>query len=495
MAKSQKHPKGLMVLFFTEMWERFSYYGMRALLVLYLTSELIHGGFGLDRAKALEIYAIFTGLVYLTPLLGGFLADKFFGQRKSIYIGGILMALGQFALATSQAGAVESRNLWLSIGLGILAMGNGFFKPNISSIVGKLYSEDDPRKDSAFTIFYMGINIGAFAAPIIAGTLGEKIGWMWGFSSAGIGMLIGTAWFYFQRKALGPVGMPPTSKYAKNGRTQLDGREFLEIVLYVIAISLAIFGAIKLWAFLSEDFKNTLITVAAIAGASALLYVIIRNTSGKKQWSRVAVILVLCFFNIFFWAGFEQAGGTFNLFAAENTDRMILNWEIPASLFQSVNPIFIIILAPVFSWLWLRLSSINKEPRTPVKFGFALVFLGLGFVVMSWAWNLSSGSNLVSPLWLVVVYFVHTSAELCLSPIGLSMISKLSPPSIVSVMMGFWFATIASAQYLAGVLEAILIKYMPDMPLFVFLSITSIGGGLVLLAISPILNRMMKGIH
>jgi proton-dependent oligopeptide transporter, POT family len=487
------HPRGLYTLFFTEMWERFSYYGMRALLVLYLTSEYINGGFGLERSNALEIYALFTGLVYLTPILGGYFADKILGQRKAIYIGGFLMALGQFGLAASVVAGDDpgSREAFLNLGLGLLILGNGFFKPNISTIVGALYNEGDPRKDSAFTIFYMGINLGAFIAPLICGTLGEQVGWQYGFGAAGIGMLVGNIWFYYQAHTLDGAGFPPSRT---GDDLRLNSKDYMEVLLYVVGSIAVVYGFIEFWAFLGEAFQNYFVATLVILGVLGILVTIIKNTEGSDQWSRVGVILILAFFNIFFWAGFEQAGGTFNLFAADNTNRMLFNWEIPASYFQSINAIAIFGFAPLFSMLWLKLETFGKNPNTPVKFGFGLILLGLGFVVMSFASNAASDGTLVSPLWLVMVYVLHTFGELCLSPIGLSMITKLAPQKIVSVMMGLWFASIALANYMAGVMEAILENYLPGMNLFVFLTITSMSAGLVLFALSPWLKKMMRGI-
>jgi len=495
MTQENKHPKGLRVLFFTEMWERFSYYGMRALLVLYLTSKIIHGGFELNRANALEIYAIFTGLVYLTPMLGGYLADKILGQRKAIYIGAIMIALGQLLLAFSEFGNLVLRNEFLSLGLGVLIVGNGFFKPNISTLVGRLYSDNDPRKDSAFTIFYMGINLGAFFSPLIAGTLGEKFGWHLGFGSAALGMVIAIFWFHFQREHLGGIGLPPKLKAKNPDAVSLEARDRFDIIGYILVSIFIVWGFLKIWGIISNDFKNDILSIAAVIGSIALIYVISTNTKGKNEWSRVGVIFILCLFNILFWSGFEQAGGTFNLFASDNTNRMILSWQIPASYFQSINPVLIMALAPIFSVIWLQLASIGKNPRTPIKFAFGLILVGLGFIVMSMANTRANTGILVSPMWLLMVYFLHTTGELCLSPIGLSMISKLSPQKIVSVMMGVWFASIALAQYMAGILEALLHNLLPQMPLFNFLTMTTIIGGIILLAISPILNRMMKGIH
>jgi POT family proton-dependent oligopeptide transporter len=497
----KKHPQGLWVLFFTEMWERFSYYGMRALLVLYLTSNIINGGFAYAENHALEIYGIFTGLVYLTPIIGGMLADRLLGQRKSVFIGGIVMALGQAALAYSEYVAHASalggdalqalREYWLFIGLGLLIVGNGFFKPNISTMVGRLYADGDPRKDSAFTIFYMGINLGAFLAPFIAGYLGESVGWAWGFGCVSVGMVLGTIWFWAEQGKLGTVGFGPKRTF-QTEVAKLNNRDWLDIWVWVAGVVAFIYLFVKTWWILPEALTTWIIRIVAIGGISAIAYSIIKNTTGKTEWSRIGAILVFCFFNIFFWSGFEQAGGTFSLFARDFTDRMIGNFEIRASWFQSVNAAMIVGLAPLFSMLWVGLG--RRNPNTPVKFGFGLLLLSIGFVVMFMADTTASATNLVSPLWLVTVYLLHTMGELCLSPIGLSMISKLSPPNITSLMMGLWFASTALANYLAGALRGILETYLPDMNLFLFLIITSGSAALLMFAISPWLKKMMRGI-
>lgn len=491
-----KQPKGLMTLFFTEMWERFSYYGMRALLVLYLTSKAISGGFGMDRASALEIYAIFTGLVYLTPVFGGLIADRWLGQRKSILIGAILMGIGQLVLAFSETGtSLALRENWLYYGLGLLIIGNGFFKPNISTIVGQLYSENDPRRDSGFTIFYMGINVGAFISPLIAGTLGERIGWSWGFMSASIGMFIGLIWFLIQGPKLGRAGLPPKRLLDNNCKCNLTLNDWVEISYLSVIVLLVIGLFLKGWGFLPEQTRSIISTIAFILGGLIILYAIVSNTKGGVQWSRVGVIIVLCFFNVFFWAGFEQVGGTLNLFAKEHVDLMLGSWEIPVTSFQSIGAIAIVIFAPLFSLLWSSLSKIDKNPNTPVKFSFGLILLGLGFVVISFANNRAEAGLLVSPLWLVAVYLLHTFGELSLSPIGLSMITKLSPPKITTVMMGLWFGSTALANYMAGMLENILRNYLPNMHLFHFLVITSFSAGFVLLLISPFLKKLMRGVN
>jgi len=485
------HPKGLYSLFFTEMWERFSYYGMRALLTLYLTAELATGGFGMDRAESLKIYGIFTGLVYLTPIIGGWFADRVIGQRKSIFIGAFTMAIGQFLLAASGMQLEESMRLTLFyLGLGTLILGNGFFKPNISTIVGDLYDNDDPRKDGGFTIFYMGINIGAFLSPFVAGTLGEKVGWPYGFLAAGIGMLIGTIWFYARRSTLNDLGMPPNKK---EGQTELLRKDWMDILFYTIINFVLVLFVIKGIGSMPELVQSIITWVIGLGGLLFLILSIFKGTEGKTEWSRVFVILVLAVFNIVFWAGFEQAGGTFNLFAAENTDRMIGSWEIPTTWFQNINPIAIVLFAPLFSMLWIKLSAMKKNPRTPVKFAIGLLLGALAFYIMTQASNLASDGTLISPLWLVAVYVILTLGELMLSPIGLSMITKLSPSKITSIMMGVWMASFALGNYLAATLESILETY--HFELYPFITFLMLGSAVALLLLSPVLNKLMKGIH
>ena len=495
-ATTQKgHPKGLYVLFFTEMWERFSYYGMRAILTIFLTAELVTGGFGMDRAQSLEIYGIFTGLVYLTPIIGGWFADKVWGARKSILIGGIVMAVGQFMLAASASDMfisdLETRKLAFYIGLGVLILGNGYFKPNISSIVGNLYDNNDPRKDGGFTIFYMGINIGAFLSPFIAGTLGEKVGWPYGYLAAAIGMLIGVVWFHFERKHIGNLGLPPGA--AEKGRTNLNGRDWAEVALYSVVNVLVVIGVMFFWRGSSDLVHSIIIWSLAIGGGGAIFFTIFKGTNGPTEWTRVFVILILAFFNIVFWAGFEQAGGTFNLFAQENTDRMVGGFEIPTTWFQNINPIAIVTLAPLFSILWLRLERRKLNPRTPVKFALAMFVGACAFYIMTLASRAAGGGDLVSPMWLVVVYVLLTMGELMLSPIGLSMVTKLSPAKLVSIMMGVWMASFALGNYLAATLERILNQY--DFELYPFITYLMLGSGVCILLLSPILNRFMKGIH
>lgn len=497
------HPVALSTLFASEMWERFSYYGMRALLVLFLTATFASGGFEMAELDAFTIYGIFTGLVYVTPILGGILADKVLGQRKAIYIGGITMAIGQFLLATSAwlQGPEVDMNLRQTIffaGLGILILGNGFFKPNISTMVGELYDNNDPRKDGGFTIFYMGINIGAFLSPLVAGKLGEQIAWQYGFLAAGVGMLIGTIWFLVRSHTLGHVGMPPKFK---SDRVRLILKDWFSILIYAVGIVALIFGIILGWGVIPSAVSTTIIYVIAIGGLLYLISNIFRGTSGKTEWSRVGVILVLAVFNVFFWSGFEQAGTTFNIFARDNTQRMIGNWEIPATWFQSINAIYIVIFAPIFSVLWIKLNKRKLNPNTPMKFAWGMVLLALGFVIMAIGYSRSTSGDqvlLVSPLWLCAVFLLHTFGELCLSPIGLSMVTKLSPPKLVSTMMGVWMGSFAAGNFVASQMKAISIKLETalgtEIQVFWLIAIQSAIIAVILVVLSPWLKRMMHGI-
>lgn len=496
------HPMGLSTLFATEMWERFSYYGMRALLVLFLTAEFATGGFGMDREEAFTIYGIFTGLVYVTPMLGGILADKILGQRMTIYIGGLTMAVGQFMLS---AAAIHGENLanrefWFFAGLGVLILGNGFFKPNISTMVGDLYDNNDPRKDGGFTIFYMGINLGAFISPFVAGYLGEKISWEYGYLASGVGMLIGVIWFLVRsEKTLGRIGLPPKSD---SERTRLNPIEWGKIAVYIGILVFGVIGFMFGWAALTEKAQYLIPRTVGILGGLYLVVSIFRGTEGKEQWARVAVILILAFFNIFFWVGFEQAGTTFNLFANDNTNRMIGSFEIPASWFQSINAIFIVIFAPLFSMLWLKLDSFKLNPKTPFKFGWGMLLLAIGAAVMAIADGISNGGSslvLVSPLWLTLVYLIFTMGELCISPIGLSMVTKLAPPKLISTMMGVWMFSFAAGNYGASQMEKISKSMEVSMgqPVNVFWFVAAITAvaALLIFILSPWLSKMMKGIN
>ena len=490
------HPPGLYALFTTEMWERFSFYGMRALLVLYLTKAM-----GLNRPDALNIYAIYTGLIYLTPLIGGRLADRYLGQRKAVFIGGILMALGQFALTQREL---------LNLGLGLMIIGNGFFKPNISTMVGTLYPQGDPRRDGAYTIFYMGINLGAFLAPLVSGPLGEQIGWAYGFASAGTGMIIGLLTFIFTQRYLQGSGLPPGQKPGSDAK--LAPRDWVEIVVMAAGIAALVYGAIQSWPYLQPFWSPSWATSSAVSilykaaiflGFLSVFIYLTEPPKTKDQyavasepftavdWQRIIVILIISLFSIVFWMGFEQSGGTLNLFADEKTDRTIFGYNIPASVFQAINPVFIIVLAPVFAALWTFLARRSFPLPSVAKQGLGLSLLGAAFVVMYFASEEAKSGRLISPLWLISVYFIFTVAELCVSPIGLSLVAKLAHPRVVSLMMASWFLCTAAANYLAGIMEQTLEPY--HLNLWAFLGVMAIVPGLLLLALTPILVKMSHG--
>lgn len=474
-----KQPKGLYVLFSAEAWERFSYYGMRALLVLYLVNHL-----KVERQEALKIYGLYTGLVYLTPMIGGYIADKYLGARKAVLIGGIVMALGHLAMAYEP---------FLYLALGLLIVGNGFFKPNISTIVGGLYRENDARRDGGFTIFYMGINLGAFFSPLVCGTLGESIGWHWGFGAAGIGMIAGLLVFIWGQYMLGSTGFPPGREVTATSR--LNRRDWMDILIYVLASCLLVAAVVELGSHIGLSWMFGV--GAAVGGVAFVGQLVISKPVAKPQplakedWERIGVIAVLAFFNIFFWMGFEQAGGTMNLFADQQTDRHLFGWEIPASFFQAINPFVIVTMAPLFAILWSKLDQSRFRISTPAKMAIGMILLGLGFVLMFFAQGRAQVLGMVGPMWLVGVYFLHTIGELCLSPIGLSMVTKLSPGRLTSMMMGVWFLSSAVANYSAGVLESFLATF--NIPLYGFLIFSSIGAGVILLMITPLLKKWMHG--
>jgi POT family proton-dependent oligopeptide transporter len=434
------HPKGLFLLFMTEMWERFSYYGMRALLVLYAVAatDAANPGLGWNDPQALTLYAWYTGLVYFTPLFGGWLADNFIGQRKAVIIGGLVMALGQFALAsplgsmgTSPAWSFDSLGIAFPetatsfyVGLLLLVIGNGFFKPNISTMVGDLYKQGDARRDGAFTIFYMGINLGAFLAPLVCSTLGEDpaYGWRIGFLAAGIGMLLSVVvQLAFAQRYIGDIGREPAA-----------------------ARSLKLAGGTK-------------------------------QPLTAEERDRLRVIFVVFVFVVMFWASFEQAGGLMNLFADQYTNREVGSFTVPTGWFQSLNPLFIVLLAPLFSMLWSKMGESGKNPKTPVKMYVGLLQVALGFIFLVIAvFEMQHTADMKSAmLWLVLAYLFHTTGELCISPVGLSMVTKLAPMRLGSLMMGVWFMINFVANTLAGYIGAFS-EHMGEYPWMVSLA-TDVG--------------------
>lgn len=454
------HPKGLFLLYFTEMWERFSYYGMRAIFTLYMINALLF-----DKKMASEIYGSYTGLVYLTPLLGGYIADRYWGNRRSIIFGGFLMAIGQFLMFMSGSAYDNPSTgpLFMYGGLTFLIIGNGFFKPNISTMVGSLYTPGDRRVDSAFTIFYQGINMGALLAPIVCGTLGEQYdaagaviptAFKWGFLSACIGMLISlTAFILLKNKYIHtptgePVGMPPTKVVAEAG-SESKGLSMKAILTGVIAL-FGLFGLF--YKVLDLDFIGSAIFSTCIVLPGLI---IAEPSLTRQERDRILVIYIIAFFVIFFWSAFEQAGASLTFFAQEQTDRNLFGWNMPASLFQIFNAMFIVVLAPVAVAIWSALGKRNREPASPVKQAMGLGFLCLGYVFIAWGVKGVQPWDKVSMIWLVGLYLIHTIGELCLSPIGLSMVVKLAPARFVSLLMGVWFLSTATANKFAGSLSAL----------------------------------------
>ena len=462
-------PRGLWVLFITEMWERFSYYGMRALLVLYLVAstsdESANPGFGWSEDSAYLLYGLYTWAVYLTPIFGGMLADRFLGTHRSMLIGGWIIVAGHLCLAATEffgvsAGQVVTLQaspgalLCFLTGLLLIVIGTGFFKPCVSVMVGQLYSDNDPRRDGGFTIYYMGINIGAFAAPLVAGTLGETVGWHWGFGSAAVGMFLGlVAYQIFRPNYLEGIGLPP---------------------------------------------ERTLVSNSPVP----------RRTLSAVEWQRVAVILVLAFFgNVAFWAAFEQAGSSMNVFAAQSTDRTLWGWlsePFPATWYQSVNPGAVILFAPLFAWLWLALSKRGLEPSTPMKFAIGLWLLGLAFIAMVLGAIEARDGGLAGAHWLLITFVVYTWGELCLSPVGLSMVTKLSPAHLQSLMMGIWFFTFSLANLAGGLFARVSVPLaqgewtfvIAGLPgFFLLLVLVPCAVGVLIFALVPWLRRLMHGVH
>ena len=464
---SLNQPKSLRTLFFTEMWKRFSYYGMRALLVLYLVKSQNYSD--LD---AIHIYAIYTGLVYLTPIIGGYLSDRYLGQQKAILIGGITMMLGHLFMAIPSL---------LHLALGMLIIGNGFFKPNISSLLGKFYGNDDPRRDGGFSFFYIGINIGAFIAPLLIGYVGETISWHYGFSIAALGMFIGLFHFALNQSQIVTDDLTKTSFLL----TFKDWRTVIGISILNIPIVLAI---LEMHHFMGK-FQNLIWFALLLMG----LYFIFKKRGAilsipTQEFKSIIYIAVLSLFVIFFWMGFEQAGGTLTLFASDRIDRNIGEILIPASSFQSINPLIIIFLGPFLASFWMRVDQGKYQISTSRKMSLGLILLGLGFLLLAIINH--SFDVKINLWWLVAVYFLHTLGELCLSPIGLSMVSKVSPKKLLSLMMGFWFLSSAVANFMAGKLPGILESNNLD--LFTFLTVTSVVAGLLLLLISTFMEKLVK---
>lgn len=502
------HPKGLYLLFFTEMWERFSYYGMRAIFTLFMIKALMF-----DKALASEIYGSYTGLVYLTPLIGGYMADRYWGNRRAILVGGILMAVGHFCmfLSASNYDNLAFAQPMLFLGLGFLIMGNGFFKPNISTMVGQLYPAGDKRIDAAFTIFYMGINLGAFLAPLVCGWFGDSgnaADFKWEFLAACIGMIISILSFELLKNKFivtptgEGVGMVPAKQELTESDANAPKMPLTQMLIWVIA-SLGLFAALyhllDLGVVGATIFSITIIAPMAIITDKSLTFI-------EKQ--RIGVIYILAFFVIFFWAAFEQAGASLTFFAEEQTDRNLAGVEIPTSFFQSINAMLIIILAPLFAVIWTFLGRRNWEPSSSAKQALGLLFLSIGYLVIAFGVKGLDPSIKVSMMWLFSLYLLHTVGELCLSPIGLAMVVKLAPAKFASLLMGVWFLSLAAASKFAGILSALYPDpALPAAPKFVGFEITGLYeffmifvilsgvAAAILLVLTKTLQKMMHGMQ
>ena len=483
------HPRGLSTLFFTEMWERFSFYGIRPLLVLFMTAALADGGFGFERTQASAIVGIYAASVYLASLPGGWIADRWLGLRRAIWYGGILIALGHLSIALSSVFAHRA----FFLGLIFIVMGTGLLKPNISAIVGDLYPEGGSRRDAGFSIFYMGINVGALIAPIITGLLGERVGWHYGFGAAGVGMVLGLITYRLRaRDTLGPLGTAPSVGPEEQRRVRNIVIAAAGIIALVVLM--AMMGVFTISPVAIGTRMRDIMLGMAVLYFIYLFFFAGLNTGEKK---RVAVIVVLFVFATIFWSAFEQAPTSLNLFARDFTDRVIFGWEVPTLWLQSVNSLFVILLAPVFAAVWVALGRRGRDLSSPGKFAFGLFFAGLGFLIMVLAANnvISGGQAVrVSMLWLSVSYFLQTIGELALSPVGLSSMTKLAPRKFVGQMMGVWFMAAALGNLIAGLVGGhVNPENLQEMPQLFQRTATSLFIAAVILGLLSIpIRRMMR---
>ena len=494
------HPKGLYILFFAEMWERFSYYGMRALLIFYLTKHFLFSD-----EQAYGIYGAYTTLVYITPVIGGMLADRYLGQRKAILVGAVLLVLGHLGMAIEGEPVTDPAfrdatvlNIFY-LSLALIIAGTGFLKGNISAIVGELYAKTDVRRDGAFTLFYVGINLGAAGGALGAGQLGQKVGWAYGFGAAGIGMLLGLLVFVFGKPLLKGAGEPPNPAALREKVGGFITREWL-----VYLLSFAGIGVI--WYLVRDE-----ATVGIVLGTAMVLtygYILYRSVATLEPHARnrIFAALFLITVQVLFWALFEQAGSSLNIFTDRAVDRTVLGVEQEASIFQSLNAIYIVFLGPVFAMLWTYLGRRGMDPSTGVKFGLGVIQLGLGFLVLVWGANAAGLGNLTPILFIFLIYLLHTTGELCLSPVGLSAMTRLSTPNMVGLIMGAWFLASGAGNFTAAQIAKLTASdRLADLDAEAALAETqrtvlevystigwgAVGVGVALIALSPIIKRMM----
>jgi POT family proton-dependent oligopeptide transporter len=474
------HPRGLATLFFTEMWERYSFYGTRALLMLYMTHPIREGALGMSDMKAGAIYGFYTATVYLLSLPGGWFADRIVGQRKAVLFGGILIAIGDFSLASPGIAMYYA-------GLGLLMLGTGLLKPNVSTMVGQLYAPGDRRRDSGFSIFYMGINIGAFS-PLLVSFVGEKINWRLAFATSGVGMVAGLVQYLWTGKYLGEAGLHPSrlDDPEKERRQKRTAGLLGAIALAALAavVTLNSIGKIQLTAV---SISNGLGWVLAVISITVFAWMIFGKGWAPVERKRAGAILVLFIGSAVFWGAYEQAGSSLNLFADVNTNRQIFGYEFPAGWFQWVQPLFVLILAPFFAWLWIKLS--DREPSSPAKFSVALFFVGLSFLVLV----PPSRHTGVSPHWLNTAYFLSVVGEMCLSPVGLSAMTKLAPARAAGFAMGIWFLSTSVGEWLAGKAGS-LYASMPLPKLFGISALVPFVAALLLALLVKPTKKLMSGV-
>ena len=485
------HPRGLVTLFFTEMWERLSYYGMRALLVLFMTDQVLNGGMALTDASATAIYGIYTAVVYLVALPGGWMADRLIGAQKAVFYGGIVIMCGHFVLAIP---SVHS----FFIGLLLVVLGTGLLKPNVSALVGELYPPGDPRRDAGFSIYYMGINVGAMLGPLVCGSLAQNpaFGWHWGFAAAGVGMLFGVIQFYVTKDYLGTAGVEPASSGDEKADRLARRRGWRIVAVGMGALGVVVImgltGAIQ---FDPQAISRASTWIIALVTALFFAWIFAFGHLDSDEKRRITVFIALLLGSAMFWSGFEQAGSSLNIFADRYT-QLEFGWiTLYSTWFQSVNSIFIILFAPVFAWLWVWLARRNLNPSTPFKFGMGLILLAVGFLMMVIASTIVASGNQAMPTWLILTYLFHTFGELALSPVGLSATTRLAPKRYVGQLMGIWFVSIALGNLIAGQIAG---EFNPD-DLTAFpgqyldIVMTTAGTGLILLLLARPLRKLMRG--